>query len=1568
MGSSCCFIVLCVMSLIYICKGRISDKRLCGDPSCSEPVSLAKTLLRYTSDDARILSFEKNVDCEIYSKSAGSRVDLWGAKIKGRRGYVPRGLVREYKVLKSSLEFVVNTEESENVRDSSVERVKDKSLKNISNSVNIYETSNLEATLNDVEHSGSETDPGSGIQTTTPSLDDSSVIDLPLADVSHQPFSGSGVSAEPIESEKSLNHEINRQPFEVVAGTTVYYETDGKQTELNLHLPQVQPTSTTSSSLPSVVPEKSKPENEPISVPPHVIEPSASTEDVGVDSAEKDTLEGQLLENKEEETLEKEDQASDEKETESISVVDKKETDSVTGKEVTSVEEHKQEAENFSSADETKSKIEVVEDKKEEIIEEPVKAPDKESGENEEDDEEDEEDEEYDDEENEDIEEEVSEEKAELPSTGTNAQKLVEEVKAVNTVRGPTLPADSNALKFEDQGTMQPTLKIDTNGNSIFISDSNADDLDLQENAEVSLDEFQLPENITDSYKPSKEVTPDEPSTLDYASLPAAERQNAYDNANQTESNVGSVEELEGSQMRKTHENVTEGEGSGINEQVETQKVGFDTGNQLHSAGDDKTVERKEVIDDSSKVMKSVHGSDYPEYISEGLKTQYGTVHPELTFDKIADHNSELPSELKDETKSNLSEKPATDSLQEEIETTTAVSPEEEYYEVPPYGLSAEETSTAMPTSTSEEPLVSMEGSELVSNEPSGGLLSGITDALSAGIGVLTSVFGVSSADLHVAEVPEEVNESKPSVVTERLPHIDKGEDMNTKKDAGWSSPWGGPDRGLIVTGSGNDNLNEEKERMSAACKVNYDPSAGIDSDCNDVSGDLPSIQQNAEEEPSVPEQAVTVKFAEEGNLTMDLQRSSYETFVYLIITAATVLLFSLGHYYIEKRRRDGLLVAKINGLEKELLVSSKECQILKDDLQATKEKLLSVESSSTENSEVVMGLNAELEESKVARAELEDQMAALEKELEVATEAGLELNRMLSEFLSAQHGSDTVMKSVEQLQKQLDSQQTTITTMTASLNAKNLENETLQAELTAAKDKINSLEEDMQKVNENLNDVLSAKLTMEEHFLEKNRSLQSQLHEVEDRMSRDTDQLQREKSTLQEMVNELKDSMLTKESEITVLQDCLRQLTNFSDEEGDDKFQALLDAGHVKAELKCMTIERDTLAEKLQDEADARKLLEDHVQVISEEVARLRRSYEEAEREKIEAQTRLEVLSNYFKEKETQLQKELGLQEAMCLQKKGDATSTYERIKSLQEEIENYKSQNETLKKEILDQERGLKCQIATLEKKAHENWVAARQAERKLEESKQEASQLRNRLIIVEKNVLNTSKTGETAAVNDRIPGDSNGELPTSPIHMGISAFQDSPSSPLHYQHHDGLPISPPLPALIPGQHLPPSPFMGMPPPGLFIPPPPPGAPFMPPPPPPLFPGDRRPPPVGRMSSPPPHHYSPPPPGTRGSFSSYDHSPPPSPPPGRPYRSPPPRDDSPDRFRQHRSPPPSHFNPYPPPTSRPPPHRDDSHGFRPLPPPTRRDSPREPKGSALSSGHSSESLEKSSQHSGRV
>ena len=86
---------------------------------------------------------------------------------------------------------------------------------------------------------------------------------------------------------------------------------------------------------------------------------------------------------------------------------------------------------------------------------------------------------------------------------------------------------------------------------------------------------------------------------------------------------------------------------------------------------------------------------------------------------------------------------------------------------------------------------------------------------------------------------------------------------------------------------------------------------------------------------------------------------------------------------------------------------------------------------------------------------------------------------------------------------------------------------------------------------------------------------------------------LRKEITKLLETVSEQKDNIVTKENEVLVLQDCLKHLKTLDDEEGHDKLDALLDVGHIKAELKILTIERDTLAEKLQGEEDARKLLE---------------------------------------------------------------------------------------------------------------------------------------------------------------------------------------------------------------------------------------------------------------------------------------------------------------------------------------------------------------------------------------
>lgn len=82
--------------------------------------------------------------------------------------------------------------------------------------------------------------------------------------------------------------------------------------------------------------------------------------------------------------------------------------------------------------------------------------------------------------------------------------------------------------------------------------------------------------------------------------------------------------------------------------------------------------------------------------------------------------------------------------------------------------------------------------------------------------------------------------------------------------------------------------------------------------------------------------------------------------------------------------------------------------------------------------------------------------------------------------------------------------------------------------------------------------------------------------------------------------------------------------------------------------------------------------MLEDRIKSINEELSSLKQEFSVAEKDKLEAQTRLEVLSNYFKDKETTLQKELSVKEAMWMKQQGETTSTVEKVRSLNEENQN--------------------------------------------------------------------------------------------------------------------------------------------------------------------------------------------------------------------------------------------------------------------------------------------------------
>ncbi|KAL7296341.1 hypothetical protein TKK_0010355 [Trichogramma kaykai] len=578
-----------------------------------------------------------------------------------------------------------------------------------------------------------------------------------------------------------------------------------------------------------------------------------------------------------------------------------------------------------------------------------------------------------------------------------------------------------------------------------------------------------------------------------------------------------------------------------------------------------------------------------------------------------------------------------------------------------------------------------------------------------------------------------------------------------------------------------------------------------------------------------IKETAMTPETCDQIDSKFVLEESSHQ-FFYICITAVTTLLFSLGYYLIENKRRDAHLISKINKLEKDLMVTKKECIILDENFKSTKTKLDSIENESFGSNEMVLSLKADLATSENVRGELEEQIASLERELETATDTGLELERMLREMLSSQKDENNPLaKKIEDLQVKLNEQQSANEYLTNALATTTQENESLSTDLTENLKKVEELQTELTSVAEELKIQRSTNEDMEQTLSTKIQNLEIQINTLSD-----------EKSIIRKQLR-------AKELEVAELLKVVEQLNS-----SNIDLEKLYDVSQVKVELSHLHEERDELKAKLIEEEGARQLLEEHMKVISEEVISLKDQYKIAEKEKSDAETRLEVLTKFFEDKENQRQKE----EALWMEKQGEHKSTVERIHSMEKDLHSYRKQIEMLKVEILDQEREYKSQISVAEQKAHENWLLARQYERRLEDSKAESSQLRNRLTHVEKNMNDSDADIKLHRLQQ------NGE--------NSSGNLVDPVSPLMFAGGVGMP-PPPLPPFGPPGFAPPPPFM--PPPDMAAP-------------------NSRPPPLGggRLSSPPPHNSS----GANTRSPPPPMSPPPiyhglPPPPHHPHHMPP-------------------------------------------------------------------------------
>uniref|UniRef100_A0A669P460 Transport and Golgi organization protein 1 homolog n=1 Tax=Phasianus colchicus TaxID=9054 RepID=A0A669P460_PHACC len=180
--------------------------------------------------------------------------------------------------------------------------------------------------------------------------------------------------------------------------------------------------------------------------------------------------------------------------------------------------------------------------------------------------------------------------------------------------------------------------------------------------------------------------------------------------------------------------------------------------------------------------------------------------------------------------------------------------------------------------------------------------------------------------------------------------------------------------------------------------------------------------------------------------------------------------------------------------------------------------------------------------------------------------------------------------------------------------------------------------------------------------------------------------------------------------------------------------------------------------------------------------------------------QQKVEILGELYQQKEMALQKKLTQEEYERQEKEQKLSAADEKAVLAIEEVKVYKQRIQDMEEELQKTERSYKNQIAAHEKKAHDNWLIARSAERALAEEKREAANLRQKLMEVNQKTIMlqrplivkpTPGRPDRQVPPRRVPLSRDGSFGPSPVSGGNPSptqMMEVPSRPLSAPQREG------------------------------------------------------------------------------------------------------------------------------------------------------------------------------------
>ncbi|XP_023045436.1 melanoma inhibitory activity protein 2 isoform X7 [Piliocolobus tephrosceles] len=446
-----------------------------------------------------------------------------------------------------------------------------------------------------------------------------------------------------------------------------------------------------------------------------------------------------------------------------------------------------------------------------------------------------------------------------------------------------------------------------------------------------------------------------------------------------------------------------------------------------------------------------------------------------------------------------------------------------------------------------------------------------------------------------------------------------------------------------------------------------------------------------------------------------------------LVICAAVVGFFAVLFFLWRSFRsvRSRLYV----GREKKLAVTlsgliEEKCKLLEKFSLVQKEyegyevesslKDASFEKEATE----AQSLEATCEKLNRSKSELEDEILCLEKELEEEKSKRSEQDELMAD----------ISKRIQSLEDESKSLKSQVAEAKMTFRIFQMNEERLKIAIKDALNENSQLQESEKQLlqeaevwKEQVSELSKQKITFEDSKVHAEQVLNDKENHIK---------------TLTERLLKMKDWAAVLGEDITD-DDNLELGMNSESENGayldnppKGALKKLIHAAKLNASLKTLEGERNQIYIQLSEVDKTKEELTEHIKSLQTEQASLQSENTHFENENQKLQQKLKVMTELYQENEMKLHRKLTVEENYRLEKEEKLSKVDEKISHATEELETYRKRAKDLEEELERTIHSYQGQIISHEKKAHDNWLAARNAERNLNDLRKENAHNRQKL----------------------------------------------------------------------------------------------------------------------------------------------------------------------------------------------------------------------------------------------